>query len=52
MTSDQAIINMLREVQDRRIPRVACWADTFGRTVEEMQALFDIAFAETLEQAA
>ena len=52
MTKDETILAMLREVQDPRIPRVACWADTFGRTVEEMQALFDLAFAEALEEVA
>ena len=41
MTPAATILQMLREVQDLRVVRVDQWARNFGRTDEEMQALFD-----------
>ena len=41
MTPSATILQMLREVQDLRVVRVDQWARNFGRTDEDMQALFD-----------
>jgi hypothetical protein len=53
MTPDSVILNMLREVIDLRVCVAASWAETFGRTTEEMEALLQQVRQErALEQVA